>query len=180
MDKKRTNPGYLTQYAKHAGLSKEGVRKQLARVGIDYLQPFDFADADRKRAAARHADRAQFAKPIYADKHSETDADVDEQTKKDPKFVESQARREMFKAKLTELEYLERVGTLVRKDKVEEEAFRKWRIARDAILSIPDRLAGLLAAQTDLTKCRELLRAELRRVLVELAGGEPREETTHG
>lgn len=170
MDKKK-RPGYLKQYAEHAGISRQAAREQLERVGIDYMQPFDFADADRKRAAARHADRAQFAKPIYADGESTDESHVDEETKKDPKFVESQARREMFKAKLTELEYLERVGALVRKDKVEEEAFRKWRIARDKLLNVVNRIYNDLAMQSDPMKVKAQLLLEIRQALESIATG---------
>ena len=59
-------PGNLKQYAAHAGISRQAAAEQLKRVGIDYLQPFDFAEADKRRAAARHADREAFATPIYS------------------------------------------------------------------------------------------------------------------
>ena len=103
-------PGYLKQYATHAGISRQAAADQLERVGIDYLAPFDFSEADKRREAARHADRAAFAAPIY---NPNDDEPVDEETKKHPKFIESQARREWFKASLTELEYLEQVGKLI-------------------------------------------------------------------
>ena len=43
----KKRPGYLTEYAAHAGISKQAASVQLKRVGINYLEPFDFAEARR-------------------------------------------------------------------------------------------------------------------------------------
>ena len=170
---RKKRPGYLTAYANHARITKTAAAKQLQRVGIDYMHAFDFAEADRMRAAARHADRAKFSTPIYVKpgedpRGGETDPD-DLEPSKDPAIAKSQAKKEEFRAKLVELEYEERVGTLVRKDAVEEEAFRVGRLVRDAVLNVPARLAGILAAETDQRKAHDLLEAELRQALESLA-----------
>ena len=156
-------PGYLKQYASHAGISRQAAADQLERVGIDYLVPFDFADADKRREAARHADRAAFATPIYAPNGDEEP--VDPETKKHPKFVESQARREMFKANLTELEYLEQVGKLIPAEEVDREWFELARLVRDTMLNIPARIADQLAHETDQRKVQDMLEAEIYQAL---------------
>lgn len=170
---RKKRPGYLTAYANHAGITKTAAAKQLSRVGIDYFQEFDFVAADRLRAAARHADRAKFAKPIYAkpgdDPLGDDDGGDNPEISKDPAIAKSQAKKEEFRAKLVELEYEERVGTLVRKDEVEKEQFRLGRLVRDGILNIPSRLAGILAAETDQRKVHDLLETELRQALEALA-----------
>lgn len=175
---RRRRPGYLTQYAAHAGITKTAAAEQLKRVGINYLEPFDFADADRRRHAMRHADRAPFAKPIY-DEGSLGAASSDEGTgagdgqgNKHPIFSESQARRELYRAKMAQLEYEEKCGQLIRADEVEQAAFRMSRQVRDAILSIPARLAGILAAESEQRRIHELLEQELRQALEALAGPE--------
>ena len=152
----------LSLYAQHAGITKEAARKRLARLGVDYLNPFDFDDADRRFEAARHADRAAFSSTSY---HEGNDDPVDEATKKDPKFIESQARREMFKAKLTELEYLEQVGQLVPADDVDQEWFELARLVRDSMLNIPARVADRLAHETDQRIIHDLLEAEIYQAL---------------
>lgn len=164
---RKRRPGHLTAYANHARITKPAAAKQLQRVGIDYMQPFDFAEADRLRAAARHADREKFAKPIYVDPG---DNPLDDQGSSDgasdnPVLAQSQARKELFRAKLVELEYEERMGTLVLKSATEAEAFRLARQVRDAILNVPSRLAGILAAEMDQRKVHDLLEAELRQAL---------------
>lgn len=159
-------PGNLKQYASHAGISRQAAADQLRRVGIDYLQPFDFAEADKRREAARHADREAFATPIY---NSNTDDEVDPETKKNPKFIESQARREMFKANLTELEYLEQVGKLIPAEEVDREWFELARLVRDTMLNIPARIADQLAHETDQRKVQDLLEAEIYQALESIA-----------
>lgn len=153
----------LSLYAEHARLSKEGARKWLIRVGIDYLNPFDFKEADRRIQAARHADRAPFTKTVYG--NLADDEPVDEETKKNPKFIESQARREMFKANLTELEYLEQVGKLIPADEVDREWGELARLVRDTMLNIPARIADQLAHETDQRKVQDMLEAEIYQAL---------------
>jgi len=173
---RRKRPGYLTAYAKYAGISKPAAAEQLKRVGIDYMLPFDFHEADKLRAAMRHADREPYSKPIYigagesprdpggADGPGETDPD-DERPSKSPAFAQHQAKKEKFRAKLAELDFLERSGDLVRKALVEQDAFRLGRQIRDAILNVPARLAGILAAETDQRAVHDLLEKELRQAL---------------
>jgi len=166
---RKKRPGYLTAYANHAGITKTAAAKQLQRVGVDYMQEFDFAEADRLRQAARHADRAKFAKPIYVQPGEGQQDDDDLDSQKDPALAASQAKKEEFRAKLVELEYEERVGALVRKSDVEKEAFRVGRLVRDAVLNVPSRLAGILAAESDQRKVHDLLEKELRQALEALA-----------
>ena len=153
----------LSLYAERANISKEAARKRLARLGIDYLNPFDFDDADRRFEAARHADRAAFSSTNYGE--TDDDSDVDEETKNHPKFIESQARREMFKANLTELEYLEQVGKLIPAEEVDREWFELARLVRDTMLNIPARIADQLAHETDQRKVQDLLEQEIYQAL---------------
>lgn len=174
---RKKRPGYLTAYANHARIKKTAAAKQLQRVGIDYMQAFEFAEADRLRAAARHADREKFAKPIYVEPGADP---LDDRTSgvsaaENPAFAQSQARKELFRAKLVELEYEERIGSLVLKSASEAEAFRLGRLVRDAILNVPSRLAGILAAEMDQRTVHDLLDRELRQaleVLAELEAGD--------
>lgn len=176
----------MTKYALHAGISVRAAADQLKRVGIDYFTLFDFAAADRLRHAARHADRAKFAKPIYVqtgeDPLGEDAGEDGQEPSKDPAIAKSQAKKEEFRAKLVELEYEERVGTLVRKDEVEKEMFRIGRQVRDSLLNVPARLAGILAAESDQRKVHDLLESEMRQSLEVLAvddteGAVPKQES---
>ncbi len=55
-------------------------------------------------------------------------------------------------------------------DEIEAVAFRA-RVVRDSLLDIPDRLAAVLAAESDSRKVHALLSAEIRQALEELTGG---------
>lgn len=174
MNEQKRRPGYLTKYAQHAGISKPAAAEQLKRVGIDYMQPFDFDDADRRRTAMRHADRAPFAKPIYLDPvvpsaGADDDGSEPVRPSKDPVFAQIQARKEHYRAELARLEFEERIGQLVEKQTVESSAFRLARLVRDAMLNIPARLAGILAAETDQRRVHDLLEQEIRQALEALA-----------
>lgn len=163
----------MTKYALHAGVTPKAASEQLKRVGIDYMQEFDFAEADRRRLAMRHADRAQFSRPIYLEPGESLD-DPDESDDGDaratnPTFANSQAQKEFFRAELARLDFEERVARLVDKSKVEEVAFHVGRLVRDSMLNIPSRLAGILAAESDQRKVHDLLEREIRQALEALS-----------
>jgi hypothetical protein len=50
-------------------------------------------------------------------------------------------------------------------------AFNRYRTFRDGMLNIPDRLAAVLAAETDARRTHELLSAEIRKALTEFSDG---------
>ena len=87
------------------------------------------------------------------------------------KLAESKAMREHFKAKLTELEFLERSGELVCARDVINANFEKARLIRDQLLNIPSRVSQILAAEKDHKKVNEILTNEIRQCLESLAGG---------
>lgn len=68
-----------------------------------------------------------------------------------------------------QLELRERAGELVEKDTVHRRGFTLARQAQEAMIAIPDRLASLIAAETDPAKVHELLSNELRQVANDLA-----------
>lgn len=54
--------GFLSEYARHAGISKQAMAKQLQRLGIDYHKPFDWDEADRLLDGYRHLGRDSYRK----------------------------------------------------------------------------------------------------------------------
>lgn len=95
----------------------------------------------------------------------EDDDDVADETKKHPKFIESQARREKFKADLTEIEFHRQAGRLILASDVDREWFRIGRIVRDTLKNIGPRLRAQLAEETDASKCEQILDEEIERSL---------------
>jgi hypothetical protein len=86
--------------------------------------------------------------------------------------IRESALAEALRRQLLEFELATKKGELVRASDVRQVAFNKARVARDALLSLPDRVAGQLAAETDPAKVYSILSAEIRKICDELAKGE--------
>ena len=102
--------------------------------------------------------------------HMANRQDVPEQTDDDQPitYAEARAQHERFKARLAQLELEQREAKLVEADVVKREAFRVARLVRDALLNLPDRVAGELAAETNQFKVHQRLTSEIRRSLEDL------------
>lgn len=85
-------------------------------------------------------------------------------------YFATKERRERAEADLAELELRQRRGELVKKSDVERELFAVNRSLRDRLAGIPDRIAPMLASETDVTRCHAIVAAELRAALGEVAG----------
>ena len=88
----------------------------------------------------------------------------------DPDLMESKAKREAALASMAELELAQMEGRLVDVSEVETALATKIRGVRDALLLLPDRLAAILAAESDPRKLRARMDEELRLVLDGLTG----------
>lgn len=96
-------------------------------------------------------------------------------------YLGHRAKREEFQAKRAELDYHERVGTLVSAAEIREQQFTIFRELRDNILAISTRVSPRLAAETDPVRIQVMLDEEHRKALhelsralaVDIAGGTP-------
>ena len=128
MGKKNGKPGYLTDFAKDRGITKQSAQVQLKRAGIDYSKPFDFAAANKKLDDAQHASRAPFRKRKPKQPPTEPppvlpEAPPDSITT----FLEAQRRKELANAQLKELDVRKRSGELIEVSTVEKMMFEKGR-----------------------------------------------------
>lgn len=85
-----------------------------------------------------------------------------------PSFNESRAKSEHFRAELARLDLETKEEKLCEVEKVEREAFSLARSVRDAVNSIPDRVANQFAAETDPVVIHQALSEELRKALERL------------
>ena len=97
------------------------------------------------------------------------------QARKTPSLAEATAILQAYKAKREKLSFEREEGSLVEAAKVKIAAFNAARRARDRLLNIPDRVAGLLAAETLERKCHAILMQEIRAVCEELSRPEAEE-----
>lgn len=83
-------------------------------------------------------------------------------------YFATKERRERAEAELAELELRERRRELVRAADVERETFVTHRALRDRFIGVPDRIAPIVAAETDVAKCHEIIASEIRAALREV------------
>jgi len=89
-------------------------------------------------------------------------------TQKDAKplsYSEARTEKERLVVALRQMELDQKRGLLIPKEDVEIEAFECARQVRDAMLSIPGRVAAQLAATGDETEITRLLTTEIRTAL---------------
>jgi len=72
---------------------------------------------------------------------------------------------EQFKAALKKLEYEERTGKLIAHDIVKAQAAECALLVKSTLMSIPDRISSLLAAESDPVKVNDALKKEFHNVL---------------
>lgn len=87
-----------------------------------------------------------------------------------PSFAQSRAIREAYAARLTRLEYDQRSGKLVDKAELKMKLAKLHMAVRDALRTIPDRVAPIVAAETDQAKIHAMLLKEIGQALEGLSG----------
>ena len=90
-------------------------------------------------------------------------------------LLRTRIRSEAEKVKLLEIKAKVEAGRYVDAAEVKVAAFNRVRVVRDALLGIPERLAAVLAAESDQAKVHALLASEVRQALEELTGGPERD-----
>ncbi len=172
----------IREYARHrrtAGLrggSPWGVQKALkaGRIHTDADGKIDPERADAEWAAATDASRGDgragptSPSPTVAQPHPAAPPPASLPAGA-PSYATSRAIREAYAARLAKITYEEKSKALVDAARVQAEAFRRARDARDAVLAVPGRLAAILAAETDTAVIEARLTDELRAALEVLA-----------
>lgn len=85
-------------------------------------------------------------------------------------YQAARSRKESSIANLRGLEFAEKEGKLIDRAQTEADAFKTARTVRNGLIAIPDRVASLLAAESDPARVHAVLSAEIREVLAGLAG----------
>jgi hypothetical protein len=84
-------------------------------------------------------------------------------------YAELQRINIELKNKILDLEIREKEGELVKYDDIKNKVFSYARIFRDTMLTLPDRLSPILAAEQDRNKIHNILSTEIRNALEESA-----------
>src|SRR5258705_13404441 len=173
-------PMSLRAYARHRGVSLRAVQKALKSGRISAREDGRLdADVSDTNWARNTAPRPQFGvqsanklaattvaapttAPERAHHHSDTHPLV-RQSSEPPRlesgleYSKARAVRESYLARLAKIDFEERTEKLVSRDEMQVAAFNRYRTFRDGMLNIPDRLAAVLAAETDPRQVHEFL-----------------------
>jgi hypothetical protein len=88
-------------------------------------------------------------------------------------YGQARATRERFLSLLAKIDYETATGALVKVAEVRVAAFNAARTARDSLLSMPDRLAPVLAGEADQFEVHRIMSEEIRRVCNDIANAKP-------
>jgi hypothetical protein len=144
----------LRAYARHRGCALSAVQKAI-KTGRISVQPDGRiesvqADTQWERNTERHAP------PVAKRVQEEDDGSFG-----GSQYTRARAVREHYQARLAKIDYEERVAKLVPKDEVQVAAFNKFRQFRDHMLNIPDRIAAMVAAESEAARCYEIIAIEI-------------------
>jgi hypothetical protein len=178
----------LRAYARHRGVSLRAVQKALKSGRIstreDGRLDAEVTDANwarntapRPQPASKPTTATATAPPQSVHHHSETQRpETQRREPAEPPRLESgleyskaRAVRESYLARLAKIDFEERTEKLVSADEVRVASFNRFRQFRDGMLNIPDRLAAVLAAETNPRQVHELLATEIRKALLEFS-----------
>jgi len=86
-------------------------------------------------------------------------------------YAKARAGTQIYEALLKKLRYEERAKHLTPTADVENARFTEFRILREACFNIPSRIAAIIAGESDVERCQQLLENELNNVFNAFADG---------
>jgi hypothetical protein len=170
----------LCEYARHRGCDKKAVQFAVERKRItrneDGTIDSDRADQEWEEntlhSQARYGPKPPRSRPSHREAPGGGHAhSLAEEPRLGGNFQNARAVREIYEARLKKLSFEQKQGTLLPRAEVEAATRNTFQIFREAMLNIPSRVAGQLAAESDALKIHEMLEMEIRLALQDFAGG---------
>ncbi len=160
------------EYARIRKVSREAVRKAVVSGRIPTFGPRKLIDPRTADRALRvNSDPSKVRKPGTLAPRKPRDDDEDGSGI--PSYYQSKRKHEYQKARLAEIEVMERLQQLLPAAPVREACHRRDRRVRDQLTAVADRLAPLLVGNTDQLDVHRKITAEMRAICENLAGPEP-------
>lgn len=172
----------LRAYARHRAVNLSAVQKAIASGRISTVS--DGKGRARIDPAVADIQWAQNTNPLQQERGSlkdfeRTQADLTSAYslplagEKNPvqtsALSEEKAETENVRRQLLEIQLAQKRGELVRADDISRALANKLKAAQEHLNTMADRLAPILAAETDVSKVDEMLRAEIRRAMTQIA-----------
>ncbi len=152
----------LAEYARHRGCSRTAVSKAVKEGRISLTDgQIDPVAADatwQARTRPRADTKAPAAPPVEV---GPADADMT--------YVEAKRREAVANARMAERAAATQAGKLADVDLLVAAMSRRFGIAREIALSVPSRLAPLVAAESDIATVARMLADEMHRMLDEIS-----------
>lgn len=180
----------LREYARRRGVSAMAVSKAAKAGRITLVEgKVDPSTADRDwpantnpgqmainstAAAMQTEPEAGLEAPDEGDEGTQNDAAGGERKPSTTaQYGAARAIREGYAARRAKIDYEKEIGQLVDVDQVRALAFKVARTARDSLLSMPDRLAPILAGESNQFEVHRIMTEEIRRVCNDIAAAKP-------
>jgi hypothetical protein len=172
----------ITQYAAHRDCGLQAVQFAIAR-GRIRLTDANLIDSDAADAAWEESTQPSMSPHGYGPEQVEIPPRSTRtgspgepphrsvEAKPGIPYADARALREVYEVQKKQLDLEVRRGLLVNREEVEREAFKLFRVLRDACFNLPPRLAPQLAAETDSNTIHEVLESELHRIFSDFAEG---------
>lgn len=158
----------VSQWSASMGISKQAGYQAVRRCGIPVVD--GRVDPDVATTLYRKYTRARTNERRRPADDGATAAAAPMVPAGDGDYWTNRARREKAEADTAELKLAELRGELVRVADVRAAQARRIAALREGLLQIPARLAAVLAAEADQSKCHDLLQTELHGVLAQVTG----------
>jgi len=165
----------LRKYALHRGVSLRAVQKAIAsgRIQTTPEGKIDAAAADAlwdrntaprpSSASARPVRQSESRSTVRVGRMHDSAEPVELPAAGGLDYSRARTVTETYRAKLCKIEFEERSGKLISRDEVQVAAFNRFRMFRDRMLNIPDRLAAVVAAESDVASVHQTLSSEIRK-----------------
>jgi hypothetical protein len=167
----------LTQYARHRGVALKAVQDALSSGRITAVMKGHRRFIDPEKADAEweqntnHNMRFNTRDKPFANYEQEAERHVNSKV---PPFQESRAIREAYQSRITKLEYEQKKGLLIEREKVKTMSMRTAAIIKNNLQQIPTKIAAEIAAMTDTHDIEMRLAKEIDDALSELSRYEER------
>jgi hypothetical protein len=167
------------EYARQRGVSRQYVGQMVAKgiIGLSNRK-VDTAQADAALAAFREPARPERRfkpdAPVQMPAALPSPAPQTHSGDLPTLLLKSRIKSEVERAKLLEIKARIEAGKYVAVEDVKAAAFNRARVVRDALLNIPERLAAMLASESDERRVHQILATEIRTALEELTDGAER------
>lgn len=171
----------VTQWATSLGISKQAGYLAVKRCGIDVVD--GRVDPDIATVLYRRGTQPRARRVRPEEQAAAPDAQANAQQAPVAgkiSYDEARRRREVAEAQISELREAELRGELVRKAVIERETASRLVALRESLEVLADRISALVAAESDPTACRRIIRDEHRNALAAFAASEHPETEDEG